>query len=450
MGDEALSNSAAAASGKTHAAGRSNASGLTNFDTILGRLVVEKGLASENEVKELLDRRGSKDSRDINQQSLGDMLVETGIITTRQLERLRPLVEEAKPTQQIPGYQVLEKLGAGAMATVYKARQLSLDRIVAIKVLPKRYMNNPEFVERFYAEGRAAAKLNHPNIVQAIDVGKAGEYNFFVMEYVEGQTVFDMIATGRRFKERDALELIIHIARALDHSHKAGFIHRDVKPKNIMLTKAGVAKLADMGLARAVSDAEAAEAEAGKAYGTPYYIAPEQIRGEVNIDFRADIYSLGATFYHMVTGQVPFDGPNPSAVMHKHLKNDLVPPDRINPKLSTGVCEIIEICMAKDRNQRYNTTADLLADLEAVARGDAPIQARQKFDIGKLSVLAEGTEIKEAPPAEEQTQEPKGKKPGAIDPTLPFFYQPLFYVALTGWVVALVLFIAFLIASVKK
>ena len=445
MGEEILSNTEDLESGKSSAAGRSSASGLTNFDTILGRLVVEKGLASDDEVQELLDRRGS---RDVNQQSLGDMLVENGIITSRQLERLRPLVEEAKPTQQIPGYQVLEKLGAGAMATVYKAKQLSLDRMVAIKVLPKRYTNNPEFVERFYAEGRAAAKLNHPNIVQAIDVGKAGDYNYFVMEYVQGQTVFDMISTGRRFKEADALEIILQVTRALDHSHKAGFIHRDVKPKNIMLTKAGVAKLADMGLARAVSDVEAAEAEAGKAYGTPYYIAPEQIRGEKNIDFRADIYSLGATFYHMVTGQVPFDGPNPSAVMHKHLKSELTPPDRINPKLSTGVCEIIEICMAKDRTQRYNTTADLLADLEAVARGEPPIQARQKFDIGKLSVLAQGTDIQPEPePADDgESQE---KKPKGVDPTLPYYYQPLFYVALTGWVVAFVLFIAFLAASFK-
>ncbi|NJL30597.1 MAG: serine/threonine protein kinase [Phycisphaerales bacterium] len=445
MGDESLPQSAATSSGKTHAAGRSNASGLTNFDTILGRLVVEKGLASESEVQELLDLRNN---RDLNQQSLGDLLVENGIITTRQLQRLRPLVEESKPTQQIPGYQVLEKLGAGAMATVYKAKQLSLDRVVAIKVLPKRYTNNTEFVERFYAEGRAAAKLNHPNIVQAIDVGKAGEYNFFVMEYVQGQTVFDMISSGRRFKERDALEIVLQITRALDHAHKAGFIHRDVKPKNIMLTSAGVAKLADMGLARAVSDVEAAEAEAGKAYGTPYYIAPEQIRGEVDIDFRSDIYSLGATFYHMVTGQVPFDGPNPSAVMHKHLKSELTPPDRINPKLSTGLCEIIEICMAKDRKQRYNSTSDLLTDLEAVARGEAPIQARQKFDIGKLSVLAEGTEIKPEPEPDVQSS-PADKKPPLMDPTLPYYYQPLFYVALTGWVVAFVLFVAFLAASFK-
>jgi len=311
--------------------------------------------------------------------------------------------DEHSRSQQIPGYQILSKLGSGAMATVFKARQISLDRIVAIKVLPKRFSENAEYVERFYKEGKAAAKLNHPNIVQAIDVGEANGYHYFVMEYVEGHTLYDELlqkqGSGQVFGEARALEVIIQIARALEHAHSQGLIHRDVKPKNIMITNEGVVKLADMGLARVAADSQAAVAEAGRAYGTPYYISPEQIRGEVNIDFRSDIYSLGATFYHLVTGRVPFEAPTPVAVMQKHLKDPLVPPDHINTKLSAGVSEVIEVMMAKDRRQRYGSTRDLLMDLEAVRAGNPPLQARKQIDASVLSGLT--SEVSEEPAVEQ-------------------------------------------------
>jgi serine/threonine-protein kinase len=400
-----------------------------NLDSLLGRVVIEKGLATPEEVNEVIERqRQRSDTDDPSQSSLADLLIADGIVTRRQIDRLRPEVEEQRAKRQIPGYQLLERLGSGAMATVYKARQLSLDRMVAIKVLPRKSTQKPEFVERFWAEGKAAAKLNHPNIVGALDVGKTGDTHFFVMEYVEGRTVFDDITERGRYSEEEALEIAIQIAQALEHAHKAGFIHRDVKPKNIMITKDGVAKLADMGLARAVSDYEAAEAEAGKAFGTPYYISPEQIRGEVNVDFRADIYSLGVTLYHMVTGQVPFDGPNPSAVMHKHLKEELVPPDHIVPELSTGLAEIIEVCMAKDRRQRYANTTDLLEDLEAVAKGEPPLQARRMFDLASLSTLD-----RQGDTAALVEYRPEG--PGL----------PVFWLAVTGWILALLLVIVLLV-----
>jgi serine/threonine-protein kinase len=378
-------------------------------ETEFGRLVLKYNFASPDELKECIallkqnvsDKSMKSDSpdktekTDIKGRSLAEILVEKGYITSSQSRRIAAEIDgkAAKQQQQIPGYQILGKLGKGAMATVYKARQVSLDRIVAIKVLPKRFSENPEFVDRFYREGKAAAKLNHANIVQAIDVSEADGYHYFVMEYVDGFTVHDRLAKNQRYSEKEALDIIIQIADALVHAHARGLIHRDVKPKNIMITTDGVAKLADMGLAREVGDTRLAQSEAGRAYGTPYYISPEQIRGEVEIDFRADIYSLGATFYHMVTGRVPFDAENPTAVMLKHLREQLTPPDHINPELSIGCAEIIEAMMAKDRNDRYQSTQELLEDLMAVKQGRPPIHARQLFDMSQLANLGAGEEV---------------------------------------------------------
>ncbi len=363
----------------------------TNVDTILGRVVVEQGLATPDEVQIcMVEQRGL--AEDPSGKSLAQILVDNEYVTQRQLARLRQMVEAERSGQQIPGYTVLGKLGSGAMATVFKAKQVSLDRVVAIKVLPKRYSSNVQFIERFYAEGRAAATLNHPNIVQAIDVGRAGEYHYFVMEYVEGRTVFDDIVRHKRYGESDALDVIIQVAEALEHAHDKGLIHRDVKPKNIMITREGIVKLADMGLARAMSDKEAAEAEAGRAFGTPYYISPEQIRGEVNIGPQADIYSLGATLYQMVTGRVPFTGKSPSDVMHKHIKEALTPPDHLNPRLSAGISEVIEMMMAKSQRDRYKTMPDLLTDLRALQQGEAPPIARKDTDLSMLEDIRDQEE----------------------------------------------------------
>ena len=362
----------------------------TNIDTLVGRLVVEQGLATQEEVRHCLEIRRSGEDEDEANKSLMHLLVEREYVTNRQLARLREILEAERSGQKIPGYKILGELGAGAMAKVYKAKQVRLNREVAIKVLPKKYSQNAQFIERFYAEGRAAAQLNHPNIVQAFDVDCTGDTYYFVMEYVAGRTVHDDIQQHKRYDESEAVDIVIQVAEALEHAHSKGLIHRDVKPKNVMITHEGVVKLADMGLARAVSDKEAAEAEKGKAFGTPYYISPEQIRGEVEIGPPADIYSLGATLYHMVTGSVPYEGKNPSAVMHKHLKGELVPPDHVNPKLSAGISEVIEMMMARNPKKRYQNCSDLLVDLRAIKRGELPPIAHQEvMPEADLATLAE-------------------------------------------------------------
>ena len=365
-------------------------------------MAIDQGLCTDKELQQSLEELQSRSSA--NPAILKDLMVELGYITESQAERLGTGIKESKAAaHQIPGYKIVGKLGAGAMAVVYKARQLSLNRMVAIKILPKRFTENPEYVERFYKEGQAAGKLNHPNIVQAIDVGEAGGYHYFVMEYVEGKTIADDLSAGKVFEETEALDMIIQVASALGHAHALSLIHRDVKPKNIMINNHGAIKLADMGLARATTDIEAAQSEAGKAYGTPYYIAPEQIRGKIDIDGRADIYGLGATLYHMLTGRVPFMAEDSADVMRKHLKEKLIPPDHINTLLSAGVSEVIEIMMAKKKENRYNDIEELLVDLNALREGQTPLQAHKRFDVSILQQLENGDVVEKEEAYKEET-----------------------------------------------
>lgn len=409
MPSEAARKQAAPSPGDSKAGSR----GQGDADAILARVVVEQGFATVDEVQACVRRQreivAAGPVSDPSQSSLAYFLIDSGAITRRQLDRLKLQVEAEGSGQKIPGFVVLHKLGAGAMATVYKARQLSLDRLVAIKILPRKFSSDPQFIERFYAEGRSAAQLNHPNIVQAYDVGKAGEFHYFVMEYVEGTTVYDQIVRQKRYSEKEAIDVIIQVAEALEHAHQRGLIHRDVKPKNIMMNLAGVVKLADMGLARAISDREAAEAEAGKAFGTPYYISPEQIRGDLDVGPPADIYSLGATLYHMVTGRVPFEGKDPAEVMRRHLKSPPVPPDQINPKLSNALCEVLEMMMAKRREDRYQNCSDLLSDLRLIQRGEKPVIAHKTIIGAPVEALSQIVAEEASRPAEiavDKTRQP--------------------------------------------
>jgi serine/threonine-protein kinase len=290
---------------------------------------------------------------------------------------------------QIPGYEILGEVGKGAMGIVYKARQTSVDRVVAVKVLRAGVSKDQEYITRFRREAKTAAKLSHPNIVGVIDAGEAGGRHYFVMEYVEGPTVEDGLKKGKVYDEKTGLQITLAVAQALKHAHERGMVHRDIKPGNIILTRGGPVKLADLGLARTTSDADA-EAEAGLAAGTPYYISPEQALGKADVDIRADLYSLGATLYHMVTGRPPYTGEKPGEVMKKHVSKKvvLVPPDHVNTQLSSGLGEVVETMMAKDREARYRNPDDLILDLECLVKGQPPKIAGHRVDA--LSALAEG------------------------------------------------------------
>ncbi len=270
----------------------------------------------------------------------------------------------------IAGYEILGLIRNGSMGRVFKARQLSVDRVVAIKVLHQDLASIREYLERFRREATFAARFGHTNIAHLLDSGEAEGCPYLVMEYCDGETAQDRLDTRGAFIEGTAVAVTLEVAEALDHVHRRGMIHRDVKPNNVILTAEGGVKLIDFGLARPLCDEDWAAAEAGNAIGTPEYISPEQTRGQADLDPRSDYYSLGATLYHMVTGRVPFTGSSQDQIrQHADMRTIPVAANRVNPTLSAGVAAVIAKLMAKNREARYRRPNDLTDDLRRVLRG---------------------------------------------------------------------------------
>jgi len=372
-------------SGPAQAAAKPDPAAINADEERLAHALISRGLVTREEIQPCRFGPITRSSAE----SFLTRLVKASSLTPNQARRAGQELS-ALLHQQIPGYQFLEKLGQGSMGTVYKARQLSMNRLVAVKMIHPRMAANPELLERLKHEAHLAAKLSHNNIVQAIDVGSAGSLHYFVMEYVDGTTIKEELEKGKVYTEKEAVDIVLQVAQALEHAHRRGLIHRDVKPGNIILTPDGIVKLADLGMARETADEDMARAEKGMTIGTPYYIAPEQIHGQEDIDAGADIYSLGATFYHMVTGQPPFPGSKIDVVLDAHLEQELTPPDHLNTVLSSGLGEVVEFMMAKDRRQRYRTASDLIIDLERLLNGEPPKLARDRIGAGTLRGLASG------------------------------------------------------------
>jgi serine/threonine-protein kinase len=299
---------------------------------------------------------------------LGVVLLELGSLDAAAFKRIGDAVNRVKEAFRIPGFKLLERLGRGSMGVVYKARQLGLDRLVAIKILSRHLAQNEAYVRRFLKEARVVGRLNHPHVVQGFDAGEAGGDFYFAMEFCDGPTVLALLKRGGAMDESRAVKIVTQVASALEHAHEEGLVHRDVKPDNIMIVEGGVAKLCDLGLAKDVSIESGSTAE-GAALGTPNYISPEQARGDEQVDIRSDIYSLGATFYHLLTGVPPFEGANPAVTMVKHLNEPPVAPRKRRPELSAAVEKVVLRMLAKEPRDRYQTPGELLRDLERLDRG---------------------------------------------------------------------------------
>jgi serine/threonine-protein kinase len=314
--------------------------------------------------------------------SLGQALVRQGVLTATMLENVEKKLQAqaAGGVKQLGPYTLLKKLGEGGMGAVYLAEDTHVGRQVALKVLPKKFADNEETVSRFRREAKAAGALNHINIVCAHNVGEEQGFHYLAMEYCEGETLDKILKRDGAFSCDKALEIVRQAACGLQHAHEHGFIHRDIKPANIILCQMGkgpgVAKILDLGLSKDVRSGEQAfTTQTGLAMGTPHYMSPEQARGERNMDYGTDIYSLGATFFHLATGRTPFEGATGPAIMLKHINENPPNPRAIKETIPESVALIILKMLAKKPADRYPSCKELLADLNLAINGQMPIHA---------------------------------------------------------------------------
>lgn len=269
----------------------------------------------------------------------------------------------------IPGYSMVNKIAEGGMATVWKACQEKLDRVVAIKVLLKQADSDEQEYERFIYEARAAATLIHPNIVQVIDAGEHDDFLYYVMEYVPGPTAGELVDANGALPEAQVLQIGLEVSEALDYAwrdHRV--VHCDIKPDNLLLHRNGRTKIADLGLAQVLgSDGVAIDDD--MTLGTPNYFPPEQALVEDTLDCRADMYALGATLYHLGTGTLPFEGMDPDEVASQQVHGQIIGPREVNNRLSYGFCSLVERLMAKDPQHRYDGWEDVMSDVMRVREG---------------------------------------------------------------------------------
>ncbi|MDF2521463.1 MAG: pknB [Clostridia bacterium] len=257
-------------------------------------------------------------------------------------------------------YEIIEKIGGGGMALVYKAKCRLLNRFVAVKILRSEFIEDEEFVKKFKRESQAAASLSHPNIVGIYDVGMEDDIYYIVMEYIKGQTLKELIKQKGALGVDFATNIAIQISSALEHAHRNHIVHRDIKSHNIMIKEDNSVKVTDFGIARAVSSSTITNT--GNVIGSVHYFSPEQARGGYT-DEKSDIYSLGIVMYEMLTGRLPFEGESPIAVALKHLQDEAIKPSAINPRIPKSLDDIILKCMDKDVNNRYSSMSEIISDL---------------------------------------------------------------------------------------
>jgi serine/threonine-protein kinase len=361
----------------------------THSDQTYGQAAVGLGYVTEAQVQECLRIQAALRQMGLEEQ-LGDIMTKKGFLTPQYHSNV--LKKLGVQTSPIPGYTIQGKIGQGGMGIVYKATQTSVNRVVAIKILSGQATKDKTFVARFLQEAQAAAHLNHKNLIAAIDVGVSNGIYYFVMEYVTGKSCRDLMNSAKGpLTESSALQIAMQMAEVLDHIHQNKMVHRDIKPENILVTSEGTVKLCDLGLAKTTTSTEQSLTQEGLAVGTPYFMSPEQIRGDKDVDIRADLYSLGATLFYLLTGTHPFEGKSAAETMSMHLKEAVPDPRKLNPQIREDLGWLIHKLMAKDRAQRYQTPAELLEDLKKILSGSGAALARQHAARVQLHVKAHNT-----------------------------------------------------------
>jgi hypothetical protein len=353
-------------------------------DEAFSQQLIKVGLVTDAQIKDALKAQadGAMKGETV---SLGDILVEQGLLTATQRENIEKKIEtQREEAKRLGPYRVLKKLGEGGMGAVYLAECAETGEKVALKVLPKVAAKDQDAVRRFLREVESARRLEHPNIVRAGAAGEDKGFHYYVMEYVEGETLGARLKREGALLPGEATTLILQVARGLKYAHGLGFIHRDIKPDNVIVAREGAANILDMGLSKNIDEAQTFRTITGVSLGTPHYIAPEQARGDKGIDGRADIYSLGATYYHLVTGETPFHGTTAIELISQHLHKQIPDPRDVRDGIPDGVIHIIRRMMAKKPQDRYRDCGELIVDLELVLGGGNP--SSRELDAARSAV----------------------------------------------------------------
>lgn len=315
-----------------------------------------------------LDTHTESQSTAINDTATGEYVVSkqqvAGARPTSPVDAYSLLKEGAQPVT-LGDFLISKKLGQGGMGAVFKAKQVSLDRDVALKVLARHLADDEKFVSRFQREARVMAKLDHGNIIRCYSVGVENGLNYLAMEFVDGCSLQDLIDKNGKFSVGDALYITLRVADALNYAHELQMVHRDIKPDNVLVAKKGIVKVADLGLAKPIND-DLSMTVSGVGAGTPHYMAPEQMRSAKNVDGRSDIYALGAMLYVMLTGKKPHDGESLVRLLEQKEKGRFEPARKLNPSVPDKLDLMIDKMMAKNVTARYQTCAEVMNDLDGL------------------------------------------------------------------------------------
>lgn len=339
---------------------------ITPHDRAFSKLAIKNGFLSREQVRECFRFMRGLDLSE-GAVRFEDVAVEKTFLSHEQANAVglayrRLKKDNEKKKWSIKGYEIYNKLGEGGLGVVFKAKQVSMNRLVALKILHRRWLNDEEFKQRFLVEARLVGKLSHQNLIKVYDVGREEWKLFFSMEYIEGETLEQIIERDGPLDPIQSVDIILQMLRAIRYISRFDIVHCDIKPSNIMMTTDGVAKLGDFGFVK--SNIAIDVTEEGSVLGTPDYISPEQAMGK-DVDFRSDIYSLGVTLYHMLAKRPPFDG-TVSSIMRAHIREELPPLEELNPEVPEALITIVKRMAAKDPNDRYPTCEVLFEELENV------------------------------------------------------------------------------------
>lgn len=360
---------------------------VTKRDITMGKLAVKNGFMTPQQMKNVLDLLEKGDGRF---KGFAAAAVKRGFLEERQASAVtlawdRLARDSEKHSMAVSGYDIISKIGEGGLGVVYKALQRSMNRIVALKILHKKWFDDEEFRKRFLLEARLMGKLSHPNLINVYDVGKQDWKYYFSMEYIEGVSVEDLLDRHGPMGSSRAIDVVLQVAKALNYLKEQGLVHCDIKPGNILLAKDDIAKLGDFGFVRIGRELDRQIEDQDSVLGTPEYISPEQALGQKSIDWRSDVYSLGVTLFHMVTGRPPYEGPS-GAIMQKHVKGEFPDPRIYNRNLSRELCGVLKKMMARQPVDRYQSIEGLIEDLAVARLAEDP--RGSDAQVGKTAILS--------------------------------------------------------------